>query len=148
MYHAILRARIRRLWRRIGAGDYRAAAAVAAPDLYFRFAGDTAMSAQFTGRDRFEAWFAGVFARFPGLRLDVRDVIVRGWPWDTTAVIRLDVAATLADGTLYRNEAIQWARIRWGSMVSDEVLEDTKRLAEALGRQERAIAESPQKSST
>ncbi|MFI9330109.1 nuclear transport factor 2 family protein [Kitasatospora sp. NPDC052868] len=136
MYHAITRARVRSLWRRIGAGDYGAAVSTAAPGLRFRFVGDTPISTELTGRDAFEVWFRELFDRFPGLRFTARDVVVRGWPWDTTVVVRLDVAATLSDGTPYRNETIQWIRLRWGRMVSDEILEDTKRLDEACRRQE------------
>jgi ketosteroid isomerase-like protein len=140
MYHAIVRARIRSLWRQIGAGNYRAAVAAAAPDMKFRFAGDTPISAEFTGRDRFEEWFRGVLDRLPGLRLTPTEVVVKGWPWNTTAIVRLDITATLADGSAYRNEAVQWVRLRWGRMVSDEVLEDTKLLDEALRRQSLAAA--------
>ncbi|KAB8187012.1 hypothetical protein FH610_003365 [Microbispora catharanthi] len=135
VYHWITGLRVRRLWRRVGTGDYRAAVAIAAPDVLFRFAGDTPLSVQARGREAFEAWFRDLFARLPGLRLTLRDVVVRGWPWNTTVVVRLDAAATLADGTAYRNEAVQWVRLRWGRMVSDEVLEDTQRLADALRRQ-------------
>ncbi|WP_051732756.1 nuclear transport factor 2 family protein [Kitasatospora phosalacinea] len=140
MYHAIVRARVRSLWRRIDAGDHLAAVATAAPDLRFRFAGDTPVSASFTGRDAFEQWFRAFYERFPGIRLTPREVIVRGWPWRTTVVVRLDVAATLADGTPYRNEAVQWLTLRWGRMVADEVLEDTKALDEACRRQAAAVA--------
>lgn len=140
MYHAIVRARARRVWRRIGGGDYGAAVAMAAPELTFRFVGDTPLGADLRGRDAFAEWFRAVFDRFPGLRLTLTDVVVQGWPWNTTVVIRLDVAATLADGSAYRNEAVQWTRLRWGRMVSDTVLEDTLRLADACRRQERARA--------
>ncbi|MFD7641747.1 nuclear transport factor 2 family protein [Kitasatospora sp. NPDC059795] len=135
MYHAITRAKVRSLWRRIGAGDYLAAVETAAPDVRFRFVGDTPVSAELTGRDAFEDWFRALFARFPGLRLTLRDVVVRGWPWRTTVVVRLDVEATLADGTAYRNEAVQWLTLRWGRMTADEVFEDTKALDEACRRQ-------------
>ncbi|GLW74099.1 hypothetical protein Kpho02_63970 [Kitasatospora phosalacinea] len=140
MYHAITRARVRALWRRIGTGDYRAAVATAAPDLRFRFAGDTPVSAEFVGRDAFAEWFRALYERFPGLRLTPREVIVRGWPWRTTVVVRLDVTATLADGTPYRNEAVQWLTLRWGRMTADEVLEDTKALDAACRRQAAATA--------
>lgn len=50
-------------------------------------------------------------------------------------VTRFRVEATLGDGTPYRNEGVQWVRLRWGRMVEDYVLEDTVRLAEAVRRQ-------------
>ncbi|MBB2740524.1 UNVERIFIED_ORG: hypothetical protein FHR35_000344 [Microbispora rosea subsp. rosea] len=80
VYHWITGLRVRRLWRRVGTGDYRAAVAIAAPDVLFRFAGDTPLSVQARGREAFEAWFRDLFARLPGLRLTLRDVVVRDWP--------------------------------------------------------------------
>lgn len=50
------------------------------------------------------------------------------------------MAATLADGSEYRNEGVQWVTLRWGRMVDDYVLEETARLADALGRQAGAPA--------
>lgn len=135
MYHAIVRARVRRLWLRVGSGDFGPAVAMAAQDLHFDFKGDTAISGRLSGPAAFEDWFERLFDTFPGLRLDLTDVIVRGWPWRTTVVVRLTVSATLADGTDYRNEAVQWVLLRWGRMTVDEVFEDTLALNRALDRQ-------------
>jgi ketosteroid isomerase-like protein len=131
MFHTITRARIRSLWRRIGAGEYQVAVATAAPDLEFRFAGPPPLGVHLHGRDAFEAWFRGVFELFPGLRITLTDVVVAGWPWNTTAVVKLRLHAVLRDGSTYENQAMQWLRLRWGRMVSDEVIEDTHALAAA-----------------
>jgi ketosteroid isomerase-like protein len=135
VYHAVVRAKVRRLWKRVGAGDYRAAVELAAPDVRFKFVGDPPVGAAFTGRDEFERWFLGLQETLPGLRITLTDVVVRGWPWRTTVVTRLTMATTLADGSDYRNEGVQWVTLRWGRMVDDYVLEDTARLADALRRQ-------------
>ena len=135
MYHAIVRSRVRALWRRVGAGDYRPAVAMSDPQVTFDFKGDTAISAKFTGREQFERWFEQLFAVFPGLTMRLTDVIVRGWPWRTTVVVRPDITTELIDGTPYRNEAVQWVSMRWGRMTSDEVFEDTLALERALVRQ-------------
>lgn len=135
MYHAIVRNRVRKLWARVGTGDYRPAVDMAAPDLVFDFKGDTAISARLTGAMAFEQWFVELFELFPGLRLRLTDVVVRGWPWRTTVVVRLAISATLADGTAYANQAVQWVALRWGRMVVDEVFEDTLALHRAIERQ-------------
>ena len=132
MYHAIVRARVRRLWQRVGNGDYHAAVALASPRLRFRFAGDSPLGADLHGAADFERWFSNLFTLLPGLRLALTGLTVAGWPWNTTVVARLTSTATLADGTPYANEAIQWIRLRWGRMTDDFVLEDTARLAAAL----------------
>ncbi|WP_051766494.1 nuclear transport factor 2 family protein [Saccharothrix syringae] len=132
MYHAVVRAKVRRLWERVGAGDHLAAVRLAAPDVRFKFVGEPPLGAEFTGRDRLEQWFRGMQEVLPGLRITLVDVVVRGWPWRTTVVTRLTMAGTLADGGEYRNEGVQWVTLKWGRMVDDYVLEDTARLAEAL----------------
>jgi ketosteroid isomerase-like protein len=136
MFHAIVRSMVRRTWRRVGDGDYGAAVAMAAPDMRFRFVGDTAMGADVRGPAAFRAWFARLAEYFPGLRLDLVDVVAGGWPWDTTVAVRLRVCGTLDDGTAYDNIAMQWIKLRWGRLVDDIVLEDTLRLDNALRRQE------------
>jgi ketosteroid isomerase-like protein len=142
MYHALVRSKVRTLWRTVGgsAGGWRQAVALAAPDVHFRFVGDTPMGADLRGRDAFADWFERFERTFPGLRLSLQDVVVGGPPWNTTVATRLRVHGTLADGTAYENEAVQWVRLRWGRMVEDTVLEDTLRLDQALRRQEAARA--------
>jgi ketosteroid isomerase-like protein len=140
MYHAIVRARVRALWRAVGSGDRGAAVALAAPDLEFRFVGPPPVGAQLRGPAAFEQWFARLDQLLPGLRMTLREICVSGWPWRTTVVVRLDVATTLADGSAYRNEAVQWVTLRWGRMVRDVVFEDTAALVDGLRRQREATA--------
>ncbi|MEV6755500.1 nuclear transport factor 2 family protein [Streptomyces sp. NPDC051214] len=143
MYHAIVRRKVRALWRAAGSGrgdSGAAAVAMAAPDLRFRFVGDGVLGADLRGRDAFADWFERAGRCIPGMRLSLTDVVVAGWPWSTTVVVRLRIEATLADGSPYENEGIQWARIRWGRMVEDTVLEDTLRLEQAWRRQQSATA--------
>ncbi|WP_131738414.1 nuclear transport factor 2 family protein [Actinomadura roseirufa] len=136
MYHAIVRSIVRKTWRRMNAGDYEAAVSMAAPDLRFRFAGDTALGADVRGPEEFRAWFARFAEQLPGVRLRLVDVVAGGWPWNTKVAVRLEVTGTLADGTPYNNIAMQWATLRWGRMVDDLVVEDTLNLDKALRRQQ------------
>jgi ketosteroid isomerase-like protein len=142
MYHAIVRRKVRNLWRTVGSGvgGYRQAVALAAPDMRFRFVGDTPMGADLRGREAFADWFERFERTFPGLRLTLQDVVVQGPPWNTSVVTRLTVRGTLADGSAYENEAMQWVRLRWGRMVEDTVLEDTLRLDQAYRKQTAARA--------
>jgi ketosteroid isomerase-like protein len=140
MYHALVRHKVRALWRTVGSGGYRQAVALAAPDVRFRFLGDGPMKADVRGREAFAAWFERFEEAFPGLRLTLTDVVVGGPPWNTTVATRLRVRGTLADGSPYENEAMQWIRLRWGRMVEDTVLEDTLRLDRAYRVQTAARA--------
>jgi len=135
MYGAIVAGRVRSVWKRMSEGDVDAPVRMAAATMSFRFVGDTQISAQFTGPAAFRSWLEGVFRLFPGVRFEVRDVIVAGWPWNTRVAVRLGIDATLADGSPYRNEAVQWIRLRWGKLIDDWVLEDTATLNRAIDRQ-------------
>jgi ketosteroid isomerase-like protein len=81
------------------------------------FAADTATSAELT------AWIT----RFAALRpaYEILDVLVAGPPWNTRVAVRLRDRI----GDDYRNEGMQYLRMRWGKMVADEVFVDTERVA-------------------
>jgi ketosteroid isomerase-like protein len=132
MYRMIVASKARAMWRRIAAGDVAAAGELAHPDMRFRFVGDTALGTDVRGKDAFLAWFRTVGQRLPGLTFQVEDTLVGGWPWNTRVAVRLAISAPLPDGTTYRNQAVQWLRLRWGRMVDDWVLEDTLALQQAL----------------
>ncbi|MRH90264.1 nuclear transport factor 2 family protein [Nocardia sp. SYP-A9097] len=135
MYHAIVRLIVRKTWRRVGAGDFGAAVEMAAPDVRFRFLGDTPLGADVRGQQAFRDWFDLLQQHLPGVRLQLEDVVAGGWPWNTRVAVRLRVSSTLNDGTPYRNTAIQWLTLRWGRMTDDLVLEDTLTLDAALRQQ-------------
>lgn len=42
MYNLIVRSRVRKLWLRVGNGDYMKAVSMASPKVYFHFMGTTA----------------------------------------------------------------------------------------------------------
>ena len=136
MYHAIVRAMVRRTWRRVESGDVDAAVSLAAPNVRFHFVGDTSLGAEVHGPQAFRAWFDKFAAQLPDVRLSLDDVVVAGWPWRTTLAARLRLRGTLDDGSPYENMAFQWAVLRWGKLVDDVVLEDTLKLDGALHQQE------------
>jgi ketosteroid isomerase-like protein len=128
----IVASKARATWQRIAAGDLEAAGKLAHTDMRFRFVGDTALGADLRGKDAFLAWFRATSQRLPGLTFRVEDVLVGGWPWNTRVAVRLAIAAPLPDGTTYRNQGVQWLKLRWGRMIDDWVLEDTIALQRAL----------------
>jgi ketosteroid isomerase-like protein len=146
VYRAVVAAKVRQTWAQVNAGRTEAATNMAAPNIRFRFVGDTALGASLEGADAFREWFEEANRRLPGLHFEVVDVIVRGWPWDTHVAVRLDVSTTLADGSPYTNHVSQWVRLRWGRLVDDFVMEDTIALQRALNIQAEHQAEQQFKS--
>lgn len=72
---------------------------MAAAGLRFRFpAAGTPLDADVTGPQAFRTWFARLVDLFPGITFEVRDIVVAGWPWNTTLTVRLGMGAGLAEG--------------------------------------------------
>jgi ketosteroid isomerase-like protein len=69
---------------------------------------------------------------FPDLRVSPVRIFVHGWPWNTSIATELEVRASFANGSPYRNSGMQLARLRWGKVVEDRIYEDSDVLKDAL----------------
>jgi ketosteroid isomerase-like protein len=135
MYRRIVARRIRATFASLSRGDYEPVVRRFVDDGVLEMKGDHALGGERRGRDAVEAWFAATWTRyFPGLQVLPLDVVVTGPPWNTRIATRFDVRATLPDGTDYRNQGMQYLRLRWGRVLEDRLYEDTQRLAAALER--------------
>jgi ketosteroid isomerase-like protein len=95
-----------------------------ADDVAFEFPGSSSFGASVRGKDAVLAWLR----RFAALRPQyvIRDVVVAGPPWNTRLAIRLSDRI----GDDYANEGVQYLRMRWGKVISDEVFVDTEKVAD------------------
>jgi ketosteroid isomerase-like protein len=132
MYKAIVRSQIRRSYAKISRGEYDDVVDRFAGDAVFCMAGDHALGGENHGREAIREWFQRVHRMFPDLRLEPHTIAVSGGPWNTVVGTRFFVSATLPDGSAYRNEGMQFLRLRWAKAVEDRLYEDTQVLAEAL----------------
>ena len=100
------------------------AARMMADDVTFEFPGSSSFGASLRGRDELLGWLR----RFAALKPDyvVRDVVVAGPPWNTRVAVRLSDRI----GDDYANEGMQYLRMRWGKVISDEVFVDTEKVTE------------------
>ncbi len=133
MFRAIVARRVRTAWKHVNDRDYAFVLDQFAPGFEYSFAGDHALGGARRSRAAMEAWFERLFTLFPGIRFQVEDVLVAGWPWHTRAVALVSVTASV-DGETYRNEVAQTIHLRWGRITSIRNLEDTQKLAGALER--------------
>jgi ketosteroid isomerase-like protein len=78
------------------------------------------------------ALFERIFRLFPGISIEPVAIAVNSWPWNTLVATRFTVRADLPDGSRYRNEGMQYLRLRFGKIVEDRLYEDTKALVDAL----------------
>ena len=133
MYKTIVAHQVRKAFAALSAGNTAAVTKGLAEDAVYEFVGDHALGGRRHGRALIETWFARVDRLMGGGRFEVRDVLVKGWPWRTRVISVVDIAAEVA-GEPYRNRMLQILDIRWGRIVAIYSLEDTQLLAGALHR--------------
>ena len=127
-YAAVYRALLRRTVPKLMAGDVDAFLRFYADDATVTFPGDNSWGPVYRGKDEIRG-FLERFLRV-GLQGEVHEVLVSGPPWDTTVAVRFDDRARAPDGTtVYENRAVVFLRSRWGKIVSEEVFEDTEKVA-------------------
>jgi ketosteroid isomerase-like protein len=127
-YDAAFERMLRRSVANLMAGDVDAFLKFYADDATLHFPGDNSWGPVYRGKDEIRG-FLERFLRV-GLQGQVHEILVSGPPWDTTVTVRFDDRATAPDGTIvYENRAMVLLKVRWGKVVSEEVFEDTERVA-------------------
>ncbi len=134
MYHAIVRRHARRAFDALSRGDYEAGLRGVAPDVHHVFAGSHAIGGERHGRDAMRRWFERLFRLFPKLEFEVRQVIVCGWPWNTSVAVEWRDRVTPAVGDPYVGEGTHVIRIRWGRAKYIHAYVDTQLVAQACER--------------
>jgi ketosteroid isomerase-like protein len=132
MYHSIVRGRVRQGFQYLSSGACEFVLQSFAPDITFCFLGTHALGGQHRGVPAVREYFKRVYRLFPGIQIEPQTIMVQGWPWDTIVTTRFVVHAPLPRGRMYRNEGMQFMRLRWGRAVEDYLYEDTHKLIEAL----------------
>ncbi len=134
MYQWIFRRKIREGFEDISRGNFDKLLKQFSPTIAFSFSGGHALAGEFHQRQTVKEWFERVHRIFPGLKIEAQNIFVSGLPWNVVVVTQFRICDQLPDGTLYENKGVQVARIRWGRVVEDHLIEDTQYLAQILER--------------
>ena len=132
MYRALVRTIVRRTYADVTAATYDRVVDGFASDALLVMLGEHPFAGERRGREVIRAWFRDVFALFPDFRLAAAEVIASGPPWNATVATRFRVSGTFPDGAPYRNEGMQFLRLRWGRVLEDRLYEDTQHLVAQL----------------
>jgi ketosteroid isomerase-like protein len=132
MYHTIVKRVSTKNFERVNTHDYDAILTACTPDIHHRFSGQHALGGDRHDRDALGRWFERLGRLCPTLKLTVRDVWVKGWPHNTTAIIRWVGTQTLPDGAPYENHGVHIVRMRWGKVFEIDANEDSQVVAEFL----------------
>lgn len=118
---------IRRAVRRVNAGDIGPMLGSFANDAILVFPGDHSWSGEYKGRDEIEK-FLRRFVEV-GLRLEPHEIVVQGWPWKTTVMLRFTNEARDANGNVvYANRGAIFTRAAWGKIKYQEDYEDSQKV--------------------
>jgi ketosteroid isomerase-like protein len=110
-------------------GDVRPTLLLDAPDVQLTFPGQNSWSGVFRGKAEVEPWLRRLAA--VGIKTYPDEVVAKGFPWNSTVVIRGHDHCDAPDGTrVYENRFIIWGRMSWGRLKEYEVYEDTHKANE------------------
>jgi ketosteroid isomerase-like protein len=140
MYHLIVRHMVRRFYGKFNRGDTEGIVRAYSPRLPFghTFAGTHALGGTRHTAKMATRWFQRLFTLFDPLHVDIREILVKGWPWKTTIMVLWVDNGTCADGQPYHNEGIQVIHLRWGRIDGVYIHLDTQKVAEACQRMAQA----------
>lgn len=129
MYHLIVRSKLRRAFAAINRGDYSAVVGQFAPRHRHVMYGHHALAGERHTHASTAQWYDRLQRLLPGLRFDVKDIAVTGWPWRTVATVTWSDHFYLPDGTAGTNAGVHEFELRWGRVHALAVHCDTARLA-------------------
>lgn len=129
----ITRAVYARGLRDVERGDLDAALRQFHPDGTLTFVGDSPLGARLRGHAAIRTWFERFLRLLPDPRFEVQRVAVSGPPWHQQLAAHVLIRSTVA-GEPYRNQFAHFLTLRWGKVVDDTVLEDTRTWADACAR--------------
>ena len=132
MYHAIVKRIARKNFLRVNQKDYSPLLKDCAPNIHHRFSGRHALGGERHDREALRRWFERLGRLGPGLTLTVHDIWVKGWPGDTTVIVRWSATDTLPDGSPYQNHGVHIIKMRWGKIVDIDANEDSQAVAGSL----------------
>jgi len=132
IYRAIVERKLRRAFDALNQGDPAPVLAAFGSPVEHVFFGDHALAGARHAMSSIEPWYRRLRTLLPDLQFDIRSVVVRGMPWNTTALVEWRDRFTLRDGSARGNQGVHALRLKWGKVVSLRIYCDTQVLADAL----------------
>ena len=125
---------VRATFRQIGQRDYETLLEQTAPSVLHVFPGHHALGGTRHTRDALRRWFERLFLLFPELHFEVKEVAVRGWPWDATVMVQWENRGRAYDGQPYANQGAHVLRLRRGRLIYLHEYLDSQRVAKVCQR--------------
>ena len=128
MYRWIVSRRARRAFRLVGEGNYEEILRSVTPSIEHTYRGDNAVGGTRHSVDAMRRWFERVYRLFPKFHHEVKDVLVKGWPWNTVVAVPWTAHATcLIDGEAFEADGVHVVRFVWGRITEIQGYPDTEK---------------------
>jgi ketosteroid isomerase-like protein len=135
IYGRIVKSKIRQSFDHVNNQRWDALLNSIAPTVDHRFLGTHAIGGERHDKDTLRRWFERLARVLPNLHLQINNIWVKGWPWNTTVFVQWDGTATLLNGDRYFQHAIHVITLRWAKIHALDVFEDSQAVADALETQ-------------
>jgi ketosteroid isomerase-like protein len=135
IYSSIVKSRIRQSFEHVNNHRWDELMSSIAPTVHHRFLGAHAIGGERHDRDTLRRWFERLGRVLANLHLQINNIWVKGWPWNTTVFVQWDGTATLLNGDPYSQHAIHVITLQWGKIHALDVFEDSEAVARALDAQ-------------
>jgi ketosteroid isomerase-like protein len=135
LYKAIVKKRIRQSFDDVNNHRWDELMQSITPGVHHRFGGDHAIGGERHDSDALRRWFERLARVLPNLHLEINDIWVTGWPWQTMVFVQWDGTATLMNGGPYSQHAVHVITLKWGKIHELDVFEDSQEVDRALKAQ-------------
>jgi hypothetical protein len=127
MYSWLARPLLRRNLAKLNAGEAGPLIRMDAPDISFRFPGESSWATEVHSAADHAAWLSRLVE--VGVQIELDEVVAQGPPWRMTICVRARSFLDVGGERRYNNRAVMWGTIRWGKLHEYEVYEDTQETA-------------------
>ena len=142
LYSYIVKKRIRQSFDHLNNHRWDEVLKAVAPNVHHRLPGANALGGERHNKETLRRWFERLGRVQPNLHLKVNNILVKGWPWQTTVFVQWDGTATLLNGDAsYFNRGLQVITLRWGRIYALDVFEDSQEATRGLAAQAAAALE-------
>lgn len=141
LYSYIVKNRIQQTFDHVNKHHWDNAMEAVAPNIHHRVSGVHALGGERRSKEALHRWFTRLGSVLPNLRIQINNIWVTGWPWDTTVFVRWDGTATLLNGDAYINRGLHVFTLRWGKVYALEEFQDSQEAARGLAVQAAAGVE-------
>jgi ketosteroid isomerase-like protein len=135
MYHAIVRRKLQKVFDDLNRGEYEGVLRGLSPRFEHVFFGAHALGGVRHSAQAYRLWFERLFRFFSDIQFEVKNILVKGWPWDTIAAVEWVDQVKTRDGNVHHNAGVHIIRFRWARVVEIRIYHDTEKLAEICRRE-------------